>query len=225
MKVVEIFNSIEGEGIRAGLPATFIRLYGCNLDCSYCDTRYASQKYADQDGNGYTTMSVNEIINSVSGYGCLNVTITGGEPMIHPGFDKLVKRLAMLGFSVNVETNGTCAVPEEYRFGLESWDDVFFTMDYKCPSSGMEHRMSVVRTDTLRSKDVLKFVVGSKEDLDEMVNVIDSLECSPHIFVSPVFGQIKPADIVDYLLKHRLFDCRVQLQLHKLIWAPDERGV
>lgn len=224
MKVVEIFTSIEGEGIRAGLPATFIRLYGCNLDCSYCDTKYANQKH-ESEGNKYDVMSVEEVVDIVGGCGCPNVTITGGEPMVHPGFEKLLKMLLDNGFSVNVETNGTCAVPDEFRSGKRAKENVIFTMDWKSISSGMGSKMSHERAETLRSKDVLKFVVGTKEDMDEMINVLDSLHCQPHIFVSPVFGQIEPADIVAYLLEHQLFNCRVQLQMHKLIWAPDKRGV
>ena len=223
MKVVEIFNSIEGEGIRAGLPATFIRLYGCNLDCSYCDTRYASQKYADQDGNGYTIMSVNEIVNNVDIYGCLNVTITGGEPMIHPGFEELLNRLVDDGYYVNVETNGTVPVPERYT-RIYKGAPVIFTMDYKCPSSGMEKAMNMDVIKTLRYRDVLKFVVGCQKDLEAMLEVVEVVE-TPQIFVSPVFGQIEPSEIVDFILEHKLYNCRVQLQLHKFIWSPDKRGV
>ena len=97
MKVVEIFNSIEGEGSRAGYLATFIRLYGCNLRCSYCDSVYSFTN------NDYTEMSIEEIINTVNGYNCKKVTLTGGEPLIHKDVDILVKELLTNGYEVNIE--------------------------------------------------------------------------------------------------------------------------
>ena len=218
MKVVEIFKSIEGEGVRTGLPVTFVRLYGCNLRCEYCDTKYS---YDEKDLCAYTIHTVEEIVETVMQLGCPNVTITGGEPMIHPGIERLLDALLLVGCEVNVETNGTRLVPYKYRDNTS----IIFTMDYKCPSSGMNDKMEAFTFNTLRDWDVLKFVVSNDEDLDKMVEVLETIETKPAVFVSPVFGKIEPETIVNYLLIHHLHNVRVQVQLHKIIWDPEKRGV
>lgn len=221
MKVVEIFQSIEGEGIRAGFPAIFIRLFGCNLHCSYCDTRYGCE------GEDYTVMSVQDIVSYCKKtFNCSRVTVTGGEPLIHPGIELLLEKLALAGYEVNVETNGTKLPIRINREGSRYFPgSIFYTMDYKCPSSGMSDQMDTQALSMLGPRDVLKFVVGNKEDLDKALEVYELLNTSAHVFLSPVFGQIEPKEIVDYLLKHEMDDCRVQVQLHKVIWSPDKRGV
>lgn len=211
MKVVEIFNSIEGEGIRAGFPATFIRLYGCNLRCSYCDTPYG------YEGNDYTEMTAQEIVEKVEGFRCSKITLTGGEPLIHPGVFELLLDLTNKGYEVNIETNGSINV-EPYAFS-----DIIITMDYKCPSSGQEDKMLLDNIDYLRPTDVIKFVVGTKEDLDVCYKL--SAETKAQVFISPVFGKITPEEIVNYMLEHHMNNCRVQVQLHKIIWNPNKRGV
>lgn len=244
MKVVEIFNSIEGEGIRAGYPCTFIRLFGCNLNCSYCDSRYAcvEEKESSDKFISYapSVMSIPEIMEQVDRLDCMRVTVTGGEPLIHPGIDKLLQALIDGGYEVNVETNGSQfpkrfpVEPDEffdYRRNCEvklirpSVGKVFFTMDWKCKSSGMEDKMNINLVNELTGDDVLKFVVGNVEDMDGALKVIEQMTSKPHIFFSPVFGKIAPADIVQYLREKKLNDCRVQLQMHKFIWNPDQRGV
>ena len=244
MKVVEIFNSIEGEGIRAGFPCTFIRLFGCNLNCSYCDSRYAcvEEKESSDKFISYapSVMSIPEIMEQVDRFNCMRVTVTGGEPLIHPGIDKLLQALIDGGYEVNVETNGTqfpkhyILEPDEffdYRKNCEvrlikpSAGKVFFTMDWKCKSSGMEDKMHIDLVNELDENDVLKFVVGSREDMDGALSVIERMTSKPHIFFSPVFGKIEPKEIVEYITEKGLYDCRVQLQLHKFIWDKDKRGV
>lgn len=214
MKVVEIFASIDGEGKRTGLPTTFIRLYGCNLNCSYCDTRYGCE------GEDYRVMSVQEIIEAVERIGIPNITITGGEPLIHSGIDKLLGAFDE-DYVVNVETNGTILIPNY----IKRYSKTFYTVDYKCPSSGMEDEMNLDNFDRLCSSDVLKFVVGDDKDLDKMLEIIEKYEPKCEIYVSPVFGKIEPKQIVDYVLNHRLYNVKVQVQLHKVIWNPEERGV
>lgn len=210
MKVVEIFSSIDGEGKRTGLPTTFIRLFGCNLNCSYCDTRYGCE------GDNYTIMSVTEIVNKVKELGIPNITITGGEPLIHSGINSLLYELQE--FNVNVETNGSQLI--SHPLG-----DVFYTMDYKCPSSGMEDSMNLYNLKRLLHYDVLKFVVGDTKDLDKMLEILEEYNPICQVYVSPVFGKIEPKEIVNYLLAHKLYDVKVQVQLHKIIWNPEERGV
>lgn len=223
MKVVEIFTSIDGEGKRAGLPTTFVRLYGCNLHCSFCDTRYGCEE------DNYTIMSADEIVERCDEAGVHSITLTGGEPLIHPGIDSLIGKLLCKGYWVNVETNGTVDV-EMFRSSITAGREyglsrLFFTVDYKCPGSGMHDKMNVGMYRYLRSEDVVKFVVGSKDDLDFMVNILDQIQTNAQVFVSPVFGKIDPKDIVEYIVEHHLYDCRVQLQMHKLIWDPNKRGV
>ena len=213
MKVHEIFKSIEGEGIRTGYPVTFIRLYGCNLKCSYCDTQYSCT------GGDYTEMTMEEILNIVADLKVKRITITGGEPLIHMSIGYLVDTLLHLGYEVNIETNGSVDI---YNY-LES--NAIITMDYKSPSSNMNQMMFVSNLRQLRTFDVLKFVVGDFEDLDKMVEVLRDNNINCNIFVSPIFGDITAVEIVKYLLEHDIHDVRVQLQLHKIIWDPSTRGV
>lgn len=130
MRVVEIFKSIDGEGKRAGLPTTFIRLYGCNLNCSYCDTRYGCE-----DSN-YTTMSLDEIIDKVEDLGVSCVTLTGGEPLLQTDVKVLIELLNRMNYDVNIETNGSI----DFQPFVKGLNHVFVTMDYKCPISGMEKK-------------------------------------------------------------------------------------
>lgn len=213
MKVVEIFNSIEGEGIRAGYRCTFIRLYGCNLNCSYCDTRYGCEE------NNYAVMSIEEIIKKVSTYDCNMITITGGEPMIHPGIKNLVRALCRLDYKINIETNGTI------ERSIDFPKSITFTMDYKCPTSKMEDKMSLENVDSLLATDVLKFVVGCKDDLNKALQITESMNSVPTIYISPVFGNIELEDIVNYMNTHCINNWRLQVQLHKIIWDPQKRGV
>lgn len=217
MKVVEIFKSIDGEGIRAGMPVTFVRLYGCNLNCLYCDTPYSHLTEADKAKE----MSVEEIVDIIEGLGIPNVTITGGEPMMYEQTTELINTLLENAYGVNVETNGTFPVPKEFVHN----PFVVFTMDYKCPSSGMCNKMLISNLNTLGTHNVLKFVVGSKEDMDDARRVLSLIKSDPFVFFSPVFGKIEPKEIVQYLLDNEMYDCRVQIQMHKVIWDPNERGV
>ncbi len=212
MRVVEIFKSIDGEGVRAGFPVTFIRLEGCNLRCSYCDTKYSYENAS------YTEMTPKEIYNTVFKLGCERITLTGGEPLIHEDVDKLINLLTTHDFEVNIETNGSVDI-DYYTHNK----NILITMDYKCPSSGMSDSMNINNLETLRRNDVLKFVVGNKEDLDACRDLIKYTHAQ--IFISPVFGQIEPKEIVEYILEHDMQDCRIQLQLHKFIWPVEMRGV
>lgn len=214
--VVEIFDSIDGEGKRTGELATFIRLAGCNLRCSYCDTPYGL------DFNQGTSMKLSEIIDKCKEFGNKNITLTGGEPLARVHAYYIVIELAMLGFNVNIETNGSIALYERSKL-----KNVFYTMDYKCPSSGMEDKMDLENLKFLDEDDVLKFVVGSKEDLDKCCKILGQNNIKAQVYISPVFGKIEPVEIVNYMKEHKTIfkNSRVQVQLHKIIWNPDERGV
>lgn len=218
MKLVEIFESIDGEGKRVGLPVVFVRLYGCNLSCSYCDTTYGCS------GGEYEEISVDDLISRIAGFNNPNVTLTGGEPLIHEDIEKLLEKLLTLGYHVNVETNGTQDITK-FKFGPDkSLGDIFYTVDYKCPSSGMEAAMKCDFTK-LNKNDVLKFVVGCEEDLYAAKVFLKTRDIKAQVYFSPVFGKITPEEIVTYILDNRLINCKVQVQLHKIIWDPNKRGV
>lgn len=215
MNVVEVFLSIDGEGIRAGELATFIRLAGCNLRCSYCDTRYA------QNINDGEEMSALAVIDRVKKIGCNNVTLTGGEPLFFKDGFILAHALAERGYSVNIETNGSIDISD-----LLDEPNVIITMDYKCPSSGCENKMLLSNLEKLREQDVLKFVV-EESDFGAVRAVLEQYKIKAQIFLSPVFGKVEPSEIVDFMKMNFLGrkNIRVQLQLHKFIWQPDARGV
>ena len=213
LKVSEIFESIDGEGIRTGYPVTFIRLYGCCLSCSFCDSKYS------WSGSDYQELSIKEILAITKKYGHHRITLTGGEPLMTDNGWKLLNCLLYEGYEVNVETNGSI------RLKTINNSNLIYTMDYKSKFSGMEDRMIPSNIDILKEKDVLKFVVANKEDLDKMKEIIDIYKPKCSIFVSPVFGEIEPKEIVEYVLKHKLDNVRVQVQLHKIIWDPELRGV
>ena len=211
MKVVEIFKSIDGEGIRVGYPVTFIRLAGCNLRCNYCDTKYS---YEDEK---FTEMTPQEIYIQVYKLGGKRITLTGGEPLIHKDVKVLVDLLIQKGYEVNIETNGSV--------DITSFLDkhTIITMDYKCASSDMEDKMLLDNISKLRKQDVLKFVVSDDNDLDTVQRIYQNTKAT--VYISPVFGRIEPKQIVEYMLEHNMENCRVQVQLHKIIWNPEERGV
>ena len=216
MKVVEIFESIDGEGVCAGLPVTFVRLYGCNLRCSYCDSLYACE------GNGYEEMYIEDILKRINEYGHPRVTLTGGEPLIHPDVKLLIQEILAAGYKLNIETNGAVDItPFNHK------KNVIITLDYKCPSSGMENLMHLDNLNELDKHDVLKFVVGNITDLEKARDIIVQykLQGECNIYFSPVFGDIEAKDIVEFILREHLEEVHVQLQLHKFIWEPDRKGV
>lgn len=215
MKVNEIFCSIEGEGIRQGYLCTFVRFYGCNLNCSYCDTRYACE------GGEYNDMSPQSIFNSIKKYPAKYVTLTGGEPLLQRTTEiiELLQLLNDAGIQVNIETNGSIYIP---HYVLEN---SIITMDWKSISSGEHTNMLRSNLERLKSKDVLKFVVGTEEDINQMIDVLNSIDIKANVFVSPVFDMIAPSEIVEKIVKNRLTKVRMQLQIHKFIWDPNKRGV
>lgn len=221
MQVVEKFISINGEGPRAGELAVFIRFKGCNLRCSYCDTMWANE--ADC---AYSEESPEEIRDYILESGVRNVTLTGGEPLLQREMKAL---LALLleetegdALRVEMETNG--AVPIAPFCGRRR---PIFTMDYKSPSSGCEQSMRMENFAHLLPEDSVKFVCGSREDLNRAGEIIreQKLIGRCHVYFSPVFGKIEPVDIVNYMIENRLNDARIQIQMHKVIWDPEKRGV
>ena len=220
MRVAEKFISINGEGTRAGELAVFVRFTGCNLRCSYCDTMWANEP-----GCPYEEMSPAQICDYVRSTGIENVTLTGGEPLLHKDMDKLIGLLIKeCGVRVEIETNGAVDLKPftELPEGRPA-----FTMDYKLPSSGCEDRMIAENFCVLEAEDTVKFVSGSPADLERAGEIIEQygLLDRCHVYFSPVFGRIEPVEIVDFMLNRRMNKARIQIQMHKVIWDPDARGV
>lgn len=218
-KIAEMFSSINGEGTHAGQLAFFVRFTGCNLNCSYCDTQWANVPNAE-----YTEMTADEIRSEVQKSGISNVTVTGGEPLIQPNIIQLLETLCGDGHYVEIETNGSADVSEVVKIGANR---PALTMDYKLPSSGMENYMRTENFALLEAKDTVKFVSGSLADLERALEIIRKYgligKCA--VYISPVFGKLTPAEIVDFMLANKLNGVNVQLQMHKFIWDPNMRGV
>lgn len=218
-KVVEIFESINGEGKKAGQLALFIRFQKCNLNCSYCDT-----KWANSDDSPYTLMNLEELYKKVVESGIKNVTITGGEPLLQENIEIFLKKLAENPeINVEIETNGSINLK---RLG-EIKNAPSFTMDYKLPKSNMEKFMDLENFKYLKEKDTVKFVVSNIDDLERAREIIEkySLVEKCAVYISPVFGKIELSSMVDFMKKYKMNGVNMQLQIHKIIWDPETKGV
>ena len=167
MKVIEIFDSIDGEGIRTGQCATFIRLAGCNLRCSYCDTVYSL--FGEETPCEYTEMTVDDIISKVN-MTYKRVTLTGGEPLVHTDSAELVLKLTDIGCDVNIETNGAVDIVD-FLGKVPKSDNLFFTIDYKLPSSGMTDKM-IWNNFIMKSVDFVSSRAGGRGAVREMAEKI-----------------------------------------------------
>ncbi|GAU76704.1 putative 7-carboxy-7-deazaguanine synthase QueE [Fusibacter sp. 3D3] len=219
-QVVESFSSINGEGLKAGELAYFIRFAGCNLNCSYCDTKWANA--ADVDFEWQTKA---QIYKKIKAAGIKNVTLTGGEPLLQKGIKDLLSFLDQdEQIEVEIETNGSIDLA---LFKAQGYKRIAFTMDYKLEGSQMEAHMYLANFTALTKDDVLKFVISSPKELEQVAEIVRDYELIDrcHILLSPVYGKIEPLQIVDFMKAKQLNGVRVQLQLHKIIWNPDERGV
>lgn len=218
-RVVEKFVSINGEAKAAGELACFIRFAGCNLDCSYCDTKWANSKDVS-----YEIMSKEDIYNYIKETGVRNVTLTGGEPLIQENIEALIRMLAAdKTLRIELETNGSVPIAKYADIG----DNVVFTLDYKLPGSGMDCHMATDNYSYIGKKDAVKFVVSDERDLDCAREVINrfNLDEITTVYLSSSFSRIEPKDIVDYMIEHGMNKVKLQLQLHKYIWEPDKKGV
>lgn len=209
--VNEIFYSIQGESSYAGLPCVFIRLTGCNLKCTYCDTRYAF--------NEREKVSIDKIISHVVNYNTPLVEITGGEPLLQKGVYSLINKLLKQNKIILLETNGSMDISKVK-------DQVIKIMDIKCPSSGMSEHNLFFNIEKLTNNDEVKFVIGDKEDYEWAKEIIKKYNfCTGcKILFSPVFDKISSQLLTTWILKDQLY-VRFQIQLHKYIWSPDKRGV
>ncbi|MEQ8171528.1 MAG: radical SAM protein [Candidatus Eremiobacterota bacterium] len=211
MVINEIFKSIQGESSYAGLPCCFIRLTGCNLKCSYCDTFYAFH-----DGQ---EMTIPSIISHIDNFSINLVEITGGEPLLQEETPFLIETLLKKNFTVLVETNGSIDI------GIIP-PKAFIIMDLKCPGSGMSDRMKWENIAKLSARDEVKFVIGDRRDYLWSVEKIREYEITKksHILFSTVCGKLEPKTLVKWIMEDNL-NVRFQLQLHKYIWGADVKGV
>jgi 7-carboxy-7-deazaguanine synthase len=209
--VNEIFHSIQGESTHMGRPCVFIRLTYCNLRCTYCDTEYAFT-----EGR---SMSVDEILHTVDGFGCNFVEVTGGEPLMQAGVNDLLAALCDRGYQTLVETGGSLDIS---RFDRRAR----MIVDFKTPASGMEKKNLWSNVTHLRAGDEVKFVIGDRADFDWAVARMKEHELDGRcpVLMSVVFGLLEPARLAEWILESRI-DVRFQLQMHKYIWEPLTRGV
>ncbi|NOX20633.1 MAG: radical SAM protein [Nitrospirae bacterium] len=209
VKLCETFSSIQGESSYAGYPCFFIRLTGCNLRCSYCDTEYA---YAEGE-----EVEVTELLKKARESGLSLVEITGGEPLIQEGAFELVTRLSDSGFQVLVETNGSVDITRLDPRAVA-------VLDVKTPGSGMSEKMDFRNLYRLRPNDEVKFVITSKDDFLWSVEMVNRYSLpQKRVLFSPAKGYIEPKQLAEWILKERL-SVRLNLQLHKFIFG-DKRGV
>jgi 7-carboxy-7-deazaguanine synthase len=208
----EIFYSIQGESLYAGLPCAFIRLTGCNLRCSYCDTRYAYQEGA--------SLTMTDIMDRVSGYGCPLVEITGGEPLLQNETPLLITNLIENGYTVLLETNGTIDISRIDERCIK-------IVDIKCPASGESGKNITDNLYRLNVKDQVKFVISNYEDYEyakDIIKQIPGLFPRGNILISPVPGKMEFSGLASRILEDKLM-VRFHIQLHKIIWPDINRGV
>ena len=212
LDICEIYYSLQGESTFTGLPCIFIRLSGCNLNCSWCDSRFA-----DEDAH---TMSIDQILKKIEAYNCNLVEITGGEPLLQKDTPTLISMLLEKKYQVLLETNGSQSI--------ENIDPACIRiMDIKCPSSNESDSFLLENILFLTQQDEIKFVIGSTEDYEYAKSMIENQLTGisqKQIHLSPVFGQISPEDIAARIIEDNLH-ARLSLQQHKIIWDPERRGV
>jgi 7-carboxy-7-deazaguanine synthase len=212
LQLVEIFSSVQGESSLTGLPTTFIRLAGCNLRCSWCDTPYSF-------GRGYAT-ELSTILQQVEQNGCRYVCVTGGEPLLQRSVYPLMKILCDQGYRVSLETGGALSIQE-----IDS--RVKTILDIKCPGSGMSHKNLWQNLNYLPADGEVKFVLLDHNDYLWAKDVCERYNLwgdGLKVLFSPVHGHVDPKELVNWMLEDRL-PVRLNLQVHKYIWSPQTRGV
>ena len=204
LRITEIFYSLQGESNTVGIPTVFIRLTGCPLRCTYCDTAYAF--------TGGEKVAITDIIAQVAEYGTKYVTVTGGEPLAQVGCIELIKQLLDNGFAVSLETSGALDVSKVDARAIK-------VLDFKTPSSGELSKNLYQNIDFLKLQDQIKFVIGNDEDYDWSKKIVAdyALLDRCQVLFSPVMGMQSPTELADKILQDRL-PVRFQIQLHKMLW-------
>lgn len=205
LRITEIFHSLQGETSTTGLPTTFVRLTGCPLRCSYCDTEYAFY--------GGSRMSLDEVLQQVDQYPARYVTVTGGEPLAQPNAIPLLKALCDRGYRVSLETSGALSTQDvDPR--------VVKIVDFKTPSSGELGKNLYDNLQFLNRHDEVKFVIGDRQDYDWVRMRLDEWQLEgkvAELLFSPVNGKLNPRQLAEWILIDGL-NVRLQVQLHKQLW-------
>ena len=209
MKINEVFYSIQGEGKWTGFPNIFIRTTGCNLRCSYCDTKYAYEQGIEK--------TIQEITKEIKKYNCKKICITGGEPLLQEDTIELIKHLLNFKYSVIVETNGSLKIDP-----LKDKKKLIISLDIKTPSSKMHEKMFLKNINILTKKDQIKFVITNKKDFEFAKKIIHKFEPKCDVFFQPVW-KTNSERLAKWILEDNL-EVKLGLQIHKIIWG-DKKGV
>ena len=209
MKINEIYYSLQGEGKWTGLPNIFIRLTGCNLRCSYCDTTYAYDSGQD--------MSCTDILKKIEKFPCKKICITGGEPLLQSNINILIESLLKTGYEICLETNGSLSIKD-----FSKMDSLCISLDIKCPSSGMDKKMNFKNLSYLSIYDQLKLTIKDKDDYEYAKQILIKYKPKSTIFFQPVWNS-NLKKLSQWILEDGL-DVRMGIQLHKIIWG-NKRGI
>ncbi|MGN0143597.1 MAG: putative 7-carboxy-7-deazaguanine synthase QueE [Clostridium sp.] len=219
--VIEKFLSVDGEGPSSGELATFIRFQNCNLRCSWCDTKYS---WNSEDIN--ERLSAEDIYDYIKKNNVNNVTLTGGEPLIQENIDELLDVLNEdENLNIHIETNGSIDI-EPFK-KKHTKGNISYIVDFKLPSSKMTQKMDYNNLKCVEKNDVYKFVIGSMEDLNMAYLIIKDYNLTSRckVYLSPVSGSIELNTIVEFMKDKNMNKVKLQIQLHKVIWDKDARGV
>lgn len=208
LKIIESFLSIQGEGIHSGLPTYFVRLSGCNLRCYYCDTKYS---YI-----GGRERKIKDILDEIKRQKFKLVCLTGGEPLLQPGVKILINKLINFGYDVDIETNGSILINK-----FKNSQKILYSLDVKCPSSGMSKKMDLNNLKYLAKKDQVKFIIGNRYDYIFSKKILEKYKLikKTNVIFTPVDG-IKAKKLVKWILQDGI-NVRIGLQIHKVIWKSE----
>lgn len=211
LKITEIYPSLQGESTHVGKPCVFVRLTGCNLRCTWCDSEFTF--------SGGTWRSLTEIETEIASFGIKTVEITGGEPLLQPMATTLMRRLLDAGYEVLLETSGSLSIAEVPP-------EVCVILDLKAPGSGEEAKNLWENLPLLRPHHEIKIVIASRADYEWAREVVERRDLAKiaTVLFSPAFGCVSLQDLARWILEDRL-PVRFQMQLHKVIWDPAARGV
>jgi 7-carboxy-7-deazaguanine synthase len=219
LPMVEIYETLEGEGTRAGYPTVFVRIFGCNLRCSWCDTTYS---YAPAQAE--SVMSIDDIVQTATSFAARYLCLTGGEPLMYgdKSLQLIQELLASKKFDdIHIETNGAI----DLQPFIEQVPEARFIMDYKLIDSAEHQAMIPANIGLLRAQDELKFVIASVADFLQAKQVLSQFPTQATVLFSPVWETMTPSELAALILEHKLVDVRMSLQLHKMIWNANQRGV
>jgi len=205
LRITEIFYSLQGESRTVGFPTVFVRLTGCPLRCGYCDTAYAFQ--------GGEWFEVEEVMAQIAALNCKTICVTGGEPLAQKACTELLTLLCDADYQVSLETSGSIDVSDVDK-------RVVKVMDLKTPSSGEMEKNLYSNIEKLSKQDQVKFVISGRDDFDWACKQLKQHDLTSRceVLFSPVFSELEPAQLADWVLEQHL-NVRMQVQLHKILWG------